>query len=79
MDVDESQANLAARLEALEAKIDQFTRLDGEYMQTALAARLETLEALEARVEDFLQQEACMPLNMHPPDSLEAGAWDACK
>ena len=56
MDVDESQANLAARLEALEAKIDQFTRLDGEDMQTALAARLETLEALEARVEDFLQQ-----------------------
>jgi hypothetical protein len=30
-------------------------------------------------LEDFLQQEACMPLNMHPPDSLEAGAWDACK
>ncbi len=56
MDVDESQANLAARLEALEAKIDKFTRLDGEDMQTALAARLETLEALEARVEGFLQQ-----------------------
>jgi hypothetical protein len=56
MDVDESQANLAARLEALEAKIDRFTQLDGKDMQTALAARLETLEALEARVEGFLQQ-----------------------